>query len=96
MIYEESINEFGLPVRVATDPEMDGWYEVNDDVIDFSVAALEEYRRSTKNPEPGVRLSIVNTKVAEEERPVGARRPTVRGEDDLGSTTPGLPQESTL
>lgn len=96
MLHEEQINEFGIPLRFATDPEMDGWYEVDDETVDYSVAALEEYRKNTKSPEPGARLAIVNTKVNDEDRPEEARRPVPRGEEDLGGTTTGLPRESSL
>jgi len=61
-------------LREATDPERDGWYEVNDETVDYAQAAMEEYRRSTKEMEPGVRLRVVDTYEGEEARPVDARR----------------------
>lgn len=75
LLYEESVNEYGIPIREATDPEKDGWYEVDDSTVDYAAAAIEEYRDATKNPEKGVRLSVVDTSVDESERPQAARRP---------------------
>jgi hypothetical protein len=74
---------------------MDGWFEVNDDVVDHAAAAMEDYRKNNKNIEPGTQLRIVNTKVDESERPEGARRP-ISSEDSLGDVSPGLPKETHL
>lgn len=74
---------------------MDGWFEVDDRVVDYALAAMEDYRKSNKNIEPGTQLRIVNTKVDESERPEGARRPT-SSEDSLGDVSPGLPKETHL
>lgn len=73
-LYEENVNEFGFPLREATDPERDGWYEVDDDTVDYAQAALEEYRRATKDMEAGVLLKVVDTYQGEEARPANARR----------------------
>lgn len=88
-LYEESINEYGIPIREATDPERDGWYEINDETVDYSRAAMEEYQKNTKNPEPGVMLKVEDTYEGEGERPEQARRPP-RGEEGLEATVPGL------
>lgn len=96
LLYEESINEYGIPIKEATDPDMDGWYEVDDDTIDYSVAAIEEYKKSNKNIEPGTILKIVANRPDEEDRPEEARRPTGKREDSLGDSTPGLPKEKSL
>lgn len=69
------MNEFGFPLREAYDPERDGWYEVNDETVDYSQAALEEYRRANKNLEPGVQLKVVDTYEGDDDRPAEARRP---------------------
>lgn len=61
LLYEQSVNQFGIPLREATDDEMDGWYEVDDTRIDHSVAALQRWEKETKKPEPGVIPRIVNT-----------------------------------
>jgi len=42
--------------------------------VDYAQAALEEYRRATKDMEPGVLLRVVDTYVGEEVRPAEARR----------------------
>lgn len=91
-LYEESINELGFPLREAYDPERDGWYEVNDETVDYSIAALEEYRKNQKNPEAGVQLRVVDTYEEEAERPAAARRPAApRGSDEsLDNVGPGL------
>ena len=100
MLYEDSVNEFGIPVREAQDPENDGWFEVDDETIDFAKAAYDEYQAATKKQEPGAILRVINTRVDEEDRPEGARRPAPhrqpKGEEDLGATTPGLPKETGL
>lgn len=41
--------------------------------MDYSQAALEEYRRATKDMEPGVLLRVVDTYQGEEARPAEAR-----------------------
>ncbi len=90
-LYDENVNELGIPLREATDPERDGWYEIDDSTVDYSQAALEEYRKSTKDMEPGVMLKVVDTYEGEEERPQAARRaqPPSR-EAGLGDVVPGL------
>ena len=78
-------------MREATDPERDCWYEVDDTTVDFSVAALEEYRRATKDIDPGALLKVVDTYEGDDDRPEGARRlePPSR-EASLEDTVPGL------
>lgn len=95
-LYEQSVNRFGIPLREATDPDMDGWYEVDDEDIDYAEAAFEEYSKATKNPEPGAMLRVVNTKVPDSDRPEGARRPSPRGEEGLGDVVDGLKMEPSL
>lgn len=82
----------GFPLREVYDPERDGWYEVDDSVIDYSQAALEDYRKATKNPEPGVQLKVVDTYEGEDDRPEEARHPVTppRGEQSLGDVGRGL------
>lgn len=80
----------GFPLREAYDPERDGWYEVNDDTVDYSLAALEEYKKNTKNPEPGVQLKVVDTYEGEGSRPKEARKPVPRGEASLEAVERGL------
>lgn len=96
LLYEENVNEYGIPIREATDSEMDGWYEVDDTMIDYSVAAIEEYKKSNRNIEPGTLLRVVNTRVDDEDRPEAARRPTGKGDESLGDVSPGLPKEKPL
>lgn len=89
-LYEESINEFGIPLREAYDPERDGWYEVDDTTIDFAVAAMETYRKTTKDQEPGVQLTVKDTWEGEEARPEAAQRKPPAGDATLGDVGTGL------
>ena len=90
-LYDREVNEFGLPKRETTDPERDGWYEIDDSTVDYSVAAMEEYRKATKDMEPGVLLKVVDTYEGEEERPQAARRAKPLPHDiGLGDVVPGL------
>lgn len=91
-LYEESVNEFGIPLREAYDPERDGWYEVDDSTVDYAVAAMEEYRKNTKDMELGVQLKVVDTYEGEEARPQAARRPAAptHQEQTLGDLDTGL------
>ena len=99
MLYEEQVNQYGIPYRIATDDENEGWFEVDDSVIDHAAAAIEEYQKNTKNPEPGVRLSVTLEKADDGDRPAAARRPPTRlpqGEQDLGEVTSGLARDEAL
>lgn len=80
---------------MAEDPKMDGWFEVDDSLVDYAAAAMEDYRKNNKNIEPGAQLRIVNTYEGEESRPEAAREPA-SGEDSLGDVSPGLPKETHL
>jgi hypothetical protein len=92
MVYERSINAFGIPLSEATNDEMDGWYEVDDSKVDHAVAALQRWEKETKKPEPGVIPRIVDTRyeaepvkrstTAEHEEEQPASRLTERGLDD--------------
>lgn len=84
------MNDLGFPLREALDPERDGWYEVDDNTVDYAQAALDEYRKATKNQDPGVRLKVVDTYEGDEDRPEAARRPASRGEQGLGDVGTGL------
>lgn len=94
MLYEQSVNRFGIPLREATDPDMDGWYEVDDEEIDYSEAAFEEYSRNNKNPEPGVMPRIINTRVADRDRPPEARTPV--GGEGLARASSSHTEEESL
>jgi len=62
LVHEESLNRFGIPRRIATDDENDGWFEVDDSTIDHAEAALQQWEKATKHPELGVQPRIVNTR----------------------------------
>ena len=40
---------------------MDGWFEVNDEVVDHAEAAFQRWQKDTKHPEPGVVPHVINT-----------------------------------
>lgn len=63
MLYEQGLNRFGIPRRLATDDDADGWYEVDDTMVDYAEAAFARWEKETKNPEPGVQPRIVDTRV---------------------------------
>lgn len=54
ILHEDGTNRLGIPVHVAQDPDHAGFFEVDDSLIDHSEAALEEWNRENKKPEPGV------------------------------------------
>lgn len=58
---EASTGSHGQPMRLAADPEMDGWFEVHEQ-YDFAQAALDRWNREQKDPEPGVYPVVVNVK----------------------------------
>lgn len=41
---------------------MDGWFEVDDEVVDHAEAAFQRWQRDTKHPEPGIAPRVINTK----------------------------------
>ncbi len=65
LIHEDSLNRFGIPRRVATDDEMDGWYEVDDTTVDHAEAAFKRWEKDTKHPELGVQPRIIDTRITE-------------------------------
>ncbi|MHA7132536.1 hypothetical protein [Oerskovia turbata] len=84
LLYEDSLNRFGIPRRTATDDEMDGWFEIDDGTVDHAEAAYQRWQAETKRPEPGVLPRIIDTR---HEGPQAARppRPTPRqGDGSLG------------
>jgi hypothetical protein len=95
LLYEQSINQYGIPRRIAEDPEMDGWFEIDDKIVDFAEAAMEDYRKNHKNVEPGAQLRVINTYEGDEDRPADALppEPSRGGDDSLDGVNPGLPKE---
>jgi hypothetical protein len=54
LLYEAGMGPHGIPMHAATDPDMDGWYEV-DERTDYAQAAIDRWRDSLHGkPEPGV------------------------------------------
>ncbi len=47
-------------MRLATDDDMDGWFDV-DERTDYAQAAIDEWSRGQKERPPGVFPVVVNT-----------------------------------
>lgn len=62
---EESTGSHGIPMDLALDPDMDGWFEVVE-TVDYAQAELDRWHHDHKgkDTEPGVRLRVVNTRPA--------------------------------
>jgi hypothetical protein len=53
-LYEAGLGPHGIPLRLSTDPDNDGWFEVAEHV-DYAQAAVDRWRESLHGkPEPGV------------------------------------------
>jgi hypothetical protein len=61
LAYEASLNEVGIPSWIAQDPEIDGWYEV-EEYEDYVAAALDRWRQESKEPAPGMRARVLDTR----------------------------------
>jgi hypothetical protein len=48
-------------MRLASDPEMDGWFEIRE-AYDFAQAAVDRWSNEQKEREPGVYPVVVNVK----------------------------------
>lgn len=51
----------GIHMSIATDDDMDGWFEVEDGV-DYAQAAIDTWRAGKKNPEPGLYPILIDTR----------------------------------
>jgi hypothetical protein len=58
--HEASIGRCGHPHDVSTG-DKEGWYEVDDTLVCWACAKLDEYQKEQKDPTPGVQLRIVDT-----------------------------------
>lgn len=73
MAYEDSVGPHGIPWRDALNPDLDGWFEV-EETIDNAQAALDLWHKDhhgKDDVDPGTRLRVVDTRPA-------ARRPTAQ------------------
>lgn len=62
LLYEAGMGPHGVPMRHATDPDMDGWYEV-DERVDYAQAAVDRWREAQHGKaEPGIFPVVVNTR----------------------------------
>lgn len=61
-VYEDDLHACGHPRSRAMHPEMDGAYEVDDDVVCYACQALDEYREEHKGKvAPGTVLRVIDT-----------------------------------
>jgi hypothetical protein len=59
LLHEAGIGPHGIPLRIATDPDMDGWFDV-EERVDYAQAALDQWRAEQKDPIPGTYPVLVN------------------------------------
>lgn len=66
--HEASLHVCGEPRSLAFNPDMSGYYEVEDGLVCAACAALDEYRKEHAEdaPIPGQVLHVVNTRTAED------------------------------
>lgn len=60
--HEASLHACGVARNLAFNPDMSGWFEVDDTLTCAACAALEEYRRNHEDTPPGQVLHVVNTR----------------------------------
>ena len=62
LLYERGLGPHGIPMRLATDDDADGWYEV-EERTDYAQAAVDQWRDSLKGRHPpGVFPVVVDTR----------------------------------
>ncbi len=86
LAYEDSLNRLGFPRRLATDDDADGWYEVDDSVVDYAEAALQRWEKDNPNAEPGTLPRVVDTRL-EKLPPRRAPSPPEPEEEASGRST---------
>lgn len=59
-MYEESITQHGLPASVVYDDDRGTWLEARP-IVDYALAAREQWQKENPNPEPGTVLTVVDT-----------------------------------
>jgi hypothetical protein len=73
VLYEAGNGPHGIPMRLALDPDNDGWFEV-DEHVDYAQAAIDRWRESRRgHTEPGAFPVVVD---------VRERRPKRGGDPD--------------
>lgn len=66
LLYEQSVGPHGFPMRLATDDDMDGWFEV-EERTDYAQAEIDRWRESLKGRHPaGVFPVVVNTRTPDD------------------------------
>ncbi len=70
----------GHYVDVAHDPESDGWLEVRADVTCYARAALDQWHKDVKDPEPGQLVRVVDARSEPDEH--GDERPDSERDSD--------------
>lgn len=62
LLYEQSLGPHGFPMHLATDDDMDGWFEV-EERTDYAQAEIDRWRESLKGRHsPGVFPVVVDTR----------------------------------
>lgn len=64
-MFEAGRGSHGVPMRLATDPDMDGHFAVEEG-MDYAQAALDQWRAEQKDPQPGVYPVVVNLRARDE------------------------------
>lgn len=58
-LYERSLcAECSQPRELAWDPEMDGWFEVDDSTVCMACAERERWVKEVKEPQPGQKITV--------------------------------------
>jgi len=63
LVHESDLGPCGYPHRVTTDPDLDGWIEVDTEsepLVCVVCASKDRYRDENKNPEPGELVRIID------------------------------------
>lgn len=59
-LYERSLcPDCRYPRELAYDPDLNGWFEVDDSVVCQACLAREQYVESMNKPEPGQKIAVV-------------------------------------
>jgi hypothetical protein len=64
ILHEEGLGPHGIPLRVALDPDTNGWWEVytREDNVQF---ALDLWNKENPDPPPGTRVFVRDTRKRE-------------------------------
>lgn len=60
--YEASLLPHGIPSWIALDDEAGTWLEA-EPITDYGLAAIEQATKQEKDPEPGTRYRVIDTRL---------------------------------